>query len=707
MKKIYTLLFGLLLSFAASAQCSDIFFSEYLEGSSNNKAVEIYNPTSSSIDLSNYKFYRFNNGSASASDSFTTSATLAPNEVYVIANPSSNAAILAQADTTHAYTFYNGDDALCIIKISTGDTIDIFGIIGIDPGSSWSVGSGATANNTLVRLSNVKGGQKDWSTGATEWDVYAIDVDTYLGSHTSDCHPATTPEVSFASASVSVDENAGSITLNVSIASPSSSVATKVDVSVSGGSAVSGTDYSSSLPVTLTFPAGSSTSQQVTITLIDNSVANPNKTVELELSNVSSGAVLGKDSVMVLTIANDDYQTSTIADVKMPDADLAPTNINALYEITGVVYGIDFDGNAGLSFTLIDATGGINIFNFVDVSDYVVTEGDNITARGKIAFYRGLLELLVDSIKVNSQGNALKAATAVDVVSEATESDYIKLNKVWIADGTTTWPTNGNVLLTNEQMDTFQIRIDADAVDIISTSVMYDTMTIYGIGGQFDPSAPYNEGYQIFASRLADIQEWVAPSKVTFKVDMSRFMNDGGTFGTVNLNGTFNEWCGACITMTDDDNDKVYEVTVDLPLGDIEFKYTLDGWDAQEEFKGGESCTVTKDGFTNRFLTITGDVTVPVNCYNKCITCAEAIATVEDKTVSLISVYPNPTSSTLNIESTENWISYEVYSVLGVKVSEGRLSNNSISVADINTGTYFVKLTSDNKTGEARFVVSR
>jgi len=34
--------------------CSDLFFSEYIEGGSNNKAIEIYNPTGSSINLSGY-----------------------------------------------------------------------------------------------------------------------------------------------------------------------------------------------------------------------------------------------------------------------------------------------------------------------------------------------------------------------------------------------------------------------------------------------------------------------------------------------------------------------------------------------------------------------------------------------------------------------------------------------------------------------------
>jgi hypothetical protein len=212
---------------------------------------------------------------------------------------------------------------------------------------------------------------------------------------------------------------------------------------------------------------------------------------------------------------NPTYTVADIADVIMLDADLAATNKGELYEITGIVYGVDLDGNAGLSFTLIDATAGINIYNFADVNDYVVTEGDDITVRGKIDFYNGLLELFPDSIRVNSAGNTLKDPIDVAAPSEATESNFIRLEKVWITNDTTTvWPNNGNVELTNEAKDTFQIRIDKDIPGIVGQPVSFDTMTIVGLGGQFDATAPYNSGYQIFPRGLADITEWVDRSSI-------------------------------------------------------------------------------------------------------------------------------------------------------------------------------------------------
>ena len=43
-------------------ECSDLFISEYVEGSGNNKAIELYNPTNNPIDLVNYELVRYSNG---------------------------------------------------------------------------------------------------------------------------------------------------------------------------------------------------------------------------------------------------------------------------------------------------------------------------------------------------------------------------------------------------------------------------------------------------------------------------------------------------------------------------------------------------------------------------------------------------------------------------------------------------------------------
>jgi hypothetical protein len=116
-------------------------------------------------------------------------------------------------------------------------------------------------------------------------------------------------------------------------------------------------------------------------------------------------------------------------------------------------------------------------------------------------------------------------------------------------------------------------------------------------------------------------------SNVTFAVDMSQYTGSQSAPYTVNLNGTFNGWCGGCNAMTDADGDGVWEVTIPLDTGlSIEYKFTVNGWNDQEQFAGGESCTVTNGVNTNRFLVIPpSDDTLPTVCFNSCNACVPVV----------------------------------------------------------------------------------
>ena len=86
MKSFFTSLI-LLIPFSSIGQdCSELFFSEYVEGVSLNMALEIYNPTPNTIDLSAYSLERYANGSATVSSSLNLSGTIEPFNVWVITN---------------------------------------------------------------------------------------------------------------------------------------------------------------------------------------------------------------------------------------------------------------------------------------------------------------------------------------------------------------------------------------------------------------------------------------------------------------------------------------------------------------------------------------------------------------------------------------------------------------------------------------------
>ena len=94
-------------------------------------------------------------------------------------------------------------------------------------------------------------------------------------------------------------------------------------------------------------------------------------------------------------------------------------------------------------------------------------------------------------------------------------------------------------------------------------------------------------------------------SNVTFSVDMNTYAGSQTAPYTVNINGTFNGWNGTSDPMSDADGDGVWDVTLSLNSGtSIEYKFTVNGWSDQENFAGGEPCTVSSGGFTNRFLAV-------------------------------------------------------------------------------------------------------
>lgn len=164
---------------APAAITSDLIISEYLEGSSNNKAIEIFNGTGSSIDLSSYSIKLYTNGSPTAGTTLVLSGTILNGETYVISNSGSNATILAIADITNGVANFNGDDAIELLKNDV--VIDTFGVVGEDPGTSWAVGSGSSAEYTLVRKTSVISPNVSWN--VNEWEVYPQDTTSFLGSH--------------------------------------------------------------------------------------------------------------------------------------------------------------------------------------------------------------------------------------------------------------------------------------------------------------------------------------------------------------------------------------------------------------------------------------------------------------------------------------------------------------------------------------------
>ncbi len=152
------------------AVTNNIFFSEYIEGSGNNKALEIFNNTDSTVTLQNYQIAQSSNGSEwKYFNSLAAGATIAPGGVYTAIDASFDTELFDfdLADEVLSWPHYlgfNGDDARALIHIdpTTNDTtwIDIIGEELLDPGSAWAVAGieNATGEHTLIRKPSVTEG---------------------------------------------------------------------------------------------------------------------------------------------------------------------------------------------------------------------------------------------------------------------------------------------------------------------------------------------------------------------------------------------------------------------------------------------------------------------------------------------------------------------------------------------------------------------
>ena len=175
---------ALVIASISAPASADLIISEYIEGSSNNKAIELYNNADTEISLEGYVLGLYSNGSSSVGNSIDLTGTLAANTTYIISNPGATADILDIADTTSTVTYYNGDDALVLTK--DGVIVDSFGQVGVDPGSFWSDATAQTQNKTLRRKLSITSGRTDSTAEflpSEEWEQFDIDTFDGLGSH--------------------------------------------------------------------------------------------------------------------------------------------------------------------------------------------------------------------------------------------------------------------------------------------------------------------------------------------------------------------------------------------------------------------------------------------------------------------------------------------------------------------------------------------
>jgi predicted extracellular nuclease len=390
---------------AAIAAPTDLFISEYVEGSSNNKAIELYNGTGAAVDLAagGYQLQLYFNGGTTPT-SFALTGTVATGDVFVFAHASSAAAILAQADQTTGSGLFNGDDAVVLAK--GGTVVDAIGQVGVDPGTEWGTGLTSTADNTLRRLPTISAGDTepgDAFDPATQWTGLAADTFDGLGSHTIEggdqpavlaCGGTLTTEAGSAATRTvtATDPDDTVVDLAVSATTASISRTSFTPATATGGTATAVVTAAADLP------AGS---YPVTITSTDTDGTTATCGFTVEVTTVRTvGEIQGQ------TLDSEQGRAD-----RSPFAPASGTGTSgSLFDVRGVItqrtlarssaganqYGFFLQSRAGTDDGDPTTSDGIFVFmgSFTSlIGGYVPVVGDEVVLRARVSEFFNLTQL--------------------------------------------------------------------------------------------------------------------------------------------------------------------------------------------------------------------------------------------------------------------------------------------------------------------------
>ncbi len=415
---------------------TELLISEYVEGSSNNKAIELANFTGSSIDLSQYSLKRNTNGGSSWGAAYALSGNLASGNTYVIANSSASSSVTSLADITTGSDalLFNGNDPVGLFKNNV--LIDIVG--------TFSGGSADFAKDvTLRRKTSVTSPTTGYNTG--EWDSFSVDTFSGLGTHsidggsTPDTEAPSTPTGLAASniLETSLTLNWNAATDNVAVIAyevfqDGISIGTVSATSFNVTGLAAATSYN--FTVTASDAAGNTSpaSSVLTVSTIDTTA--PSAPSNLSASNTTETTVdlswnASSDNVSVT--AYDIYQDATyIGSTSLLSYSVSGLTADTSYTFTvrarDAAGNTSADSNQASVTTLAGATGGGTTTELL-ISEYV--EGSSNNKAIELANFTGSsIDLSQYSLKRNTNGGSSWGAAYALSGNLASGSTYVIAN---------------------------------------------------------------------------------------------------------------------------------------------------------------------------------------------------------------------------------------------------------------------------------------
>ncbi|WP_446211521.1 lamin tail domain-containing protein [Micromonospora sp. IBSANI012] len=434
---------------AAIAAPTDLFISEYVEGLSNNKAVELFNGTGSPVDLTagGYQLQLYFNGSTTPTN-VALNGTVAAGDAFVFAASSAAPAVLAQADQTTGASLFNGDDAIVLRK--AGAVLDSIGQVGVDPGTEWGSGLTSTADNTLRRLPSVSIGDTDPSDAfdpAAQWTGLPTDTFDGLGAHTVDGggpvdQPATL-------------NCGGALTLEAGATATRQVTATDADDTVTdlAVTSVNPTPATGSISRTAFTPA-TAAGGTATATVTATGLPAGAYAVTLTATDAEGGTATCTLTVQVTTVLSVGEVQGPTRDDENPRTDrspLAPASGNgtssALYDVRGVItqksltrtsagadqYGFYLQSRTGAEDGDPLSSDGVFVFmgSFTTlIGGYAPTIGDEVVLRARVSEFFNQTQLSSASL-VRKLASGLDVDTDVTVDDATPPADATAADRFW------------------------------------------------------------------------------------------------------------------------------------------------------------------------------------------------------------------------------------------------------------------------------------
>jgi predicted extracellular nuclease len=435
---------------AVAAGPTDLLLSEYIEGSSNNKALEVFNGTGTAVDLAagGYTVQMYFNGAGTAGLTIPLTGTVAAGDVFVLAQASASAPILAQADQTNGAGWFNGDDAVVLRKGgATGAVLDSIGQIGVDPGAEWGTGATSTADNTLRRLGSVTAGDTDPTDAydpAAGWEGFAIDAFDGLGAHALDGGDQPASLACGGTLTTGAGEPA---TRTVTGTDPDDAI---TDLAVTVAPVPSAGAISRTAFTPAAAPGGAATAEVT----VDGAVPPGSYTVTVTSTDAGGTTASCRFTVSVttvLTVGEVQGQTLDSEDGSTDRSPLAPASGNGtssqLYDVRGVItqrtlartsagenqYGFFLQSRLGA--TDGDPTTSDGVFVFMGgftslIGGYVPTVGDEVVLRARVSEFFSLTELSSASL-VRVVAGGLDVATQVAIDTATPPADLASAERFW------------------------------------------------------------------------------------------------------------------------------------------------------------------------------------------------------------------------------------------------------------------------------------